>query len=252
MFFYLVPNPENGNIYGNQHIFISIGISSFPNFPSCYWQQNVYRWYWLRLCHGTSNVLLNAAFKSACDIELTWLQSIKYLLTHKGFGNVFLDPMPIAPNFGKTFVQRSNDQFQQTRKSNMHASRFVFLNQCKNEYERGAYLSVIKTHEIFTRLQVDMNILASCRYRQPSAPVCPMCQAGVEDKEHFILVCPTWHHLRNEFFRWVKVFSPSFPMASNLEKINNIQDLTCPSEAISHYCAYVKRIYDGRQKSCPD
>ena len=212
--------------------------------------------YWLRLCHGTSNVLLNAAFKSACDIEHPWLQSIKYLLTHNGFGDVFLDPMPIAPNFGKIFVQRLNDQFQQTWKSYMHASsRFVYLNQCKNVYERSAYLSVIKTHEIrniFTRLRVDMNILASCRCRQPSAPVCPMCQTGVEDKEHFILVCPTWHHLRSEFFSSVQVFSPSLAMTSNLEKLNYILDLTCPSEAISHCCAYVKRIYEGRQKLCPD
>ena len=85
--------------------------------------------YWLGSCHGTSNVLLNAAFKGACDIEHTWLQSIKYLLTHNGFGDEFLDPMPIAPNFGKTSVQRLNDQFQQTWKSNMHASsRFVYLN----------------------------------------------------------------------------------------------------------------------------
>ena len=45
--------------------------------------------YWLRLCHGTSNVLLSAAFKSACDIEHPWLQSIKYLLTNNGFGDVF-------------------------------------------------------------------------------------------------------------------------------------------------------------------
>ena len=142
--------------------------------------------------------------------------------------------MPIAPNFGKIFVQRLNDQFQQTWKSHMRASsRFVYLNKCKNVYERIAYLSVIKTQEIrniFTRLRVDMNILASCRYRQPSTPVCPMCQTGVEDIEHFILVCPTWHHLRSEFFRSVQVFSPSLAMASNLEKLNYILDLTCPSE----------------------
>ena len=101
--------------------------------------------YWLRLCHGTSNVLVNAAFKSACDNEHPWLQSIKYLLANNGFGDVFLDPMPITPNFGKIFVQRLNDQFQQTWKSNMNASnRFVYLNPCKNEYERSAYLSVIK------------------------------------------------------------------------------------------------------------
>ena len=207
---------------------------------------------WLRLCHGTSNVLLNTAFKSACDIEHPWLQSIKYLLTHNGFGDVFLDPMPIGPNFGKTFVQRLNDQFQQTWKSNMHASsRFVYLNQCKNEYERSTYLSVIKTHEIcyiFNRLRVDMNILTSCRNRQPSAPVCTMCQTGVEDIEHFILVCPTWHHLRSDFFWSVQVFSPSLAMASNLEKSNYILDLTSPSDAISYCCAYVKRIYEGRQK----
>ena len=212
--------------------------------------------YWLRLCHGTSNVLLNTAFKSACDIEHPWLQSIKYLLTHNGFGDVFLDRMPIAPNFGKIVVQRLNDQFQQTWKSNMHASsRFMYLNQCKNVYERSAYLSVMKTHEIrniFTRLRVDMNILASCRYRQPPAPVCPLCQTGVEDIEHFILVCPMWHHLRSEFFRSVQVFSPSLAMSSNLEKLNYILDLTCPSEAISHCCVYVKRIYEGRQKLCPD
>ena len=103
------------------------------------------------------------------------------------------------------------------------------INQCKNVYERSAYLSVIKTHEIrniFTRLRVDMNILASCRYRQPSAPVSPMCQTGIEDIEHFILVCPTWHHLRSEFFRSVQVFWPSLAKASNLEKNNYILDLT--------------------------
>ena len=167
--------------------------------------------HWLRFCHGTSNVLSNAAFKSACDIEHPWLQSIKYLLTHNGFGDVFLDPMPIAPNFGKIFVQRLNDQFQETWKSNMHASsRFVYLNQCKNVYERSAYLSVMKTHEIrniFTRLRVDINILASSRYRQPSAPVCPLCQTGVEDilywfvlhgiiwEVNFLSRCKCSHHL---------------------------------------------------------
>ena len=169
---------------------------------------------------------------------------------------MFLGPMPIAPNFGKIFVQRLNDQFQQTWKSNMHASsRFVYSNQCKNVYELSAYLSVIKTHEIrniFTRLRVDLNILASCRYKQPSAPVCSMCQTVVEDIEHFILVCSTWQHLRSEFFRSVQVFSPSLAMASNLEKINYILDLTCSSETISHCCAYVERFYEGRQKMCTD
>ena len=169
--------------------------------------------YMLRLCHGTSNVLLNAAFKSTCDIELQWLQSIKYLLTHNGIGDVFLDPMLIVPNFGKTFVQRLNDRFQHTWKNNMHTSSwFMYSNQCKNEYKRSTYLSVIKTHEIrniYTSLWVNMNILASCKYRQPSVPVWWMCQAGVEDLAHFILICPTWHHLRSEFFRSVQVFSTS-------------------------------------------
>ena len=78
--------------------------------------------YWLRLCYVTSYVLLNAAYKSACDIQHLWSQSIKYLLTHNGFGDGFLDPMPTAPNFGKTYFQRLNGQFQQSLKSNMHAS----------------------------------------------------------------------------------------------------------------------------------
>ena len=138
----------------------------------------------------------------------------------------------------------------------MHASSlFVYLNQCKNVYERSTCLSVIKIHEIrniFSRLRVDMNILASCRYRQPATPVCPMCQTGVEDIEHFILACPTWHHLRSEFFRSVQVFSSSLAMASNLKNLKYILDLTCPSETISHCCVYVKRIYEGRQKLCPD
>ena len=209
--------------------------------------------YWLRLCHGTSNVLLNTAFKNACDIEHPWLQSIKYLLANNGFGDEFLDPMPITPNFGKIFVQRLNDQFQQTLKSNMNASnRFMYLNQCKNECERSAYLSVIKNTKSVIYFRVDMNILATCKYRQPSAPACPMCQAGVEDIEHFILFCPTWQDLRNAFFRSVQMFSPSLAMASNLEKMIYILDLKCPSDAISHCCAYVKRVYEGRQKMCSD
>ena len=97
-----------------------------------------------------------------------------------------------------------------------------------------------------------LNILATCKYRKPSAPACPMCQAGVEDIEHFILFCPTWQDLRNAFFRSVQMFSPSLAMASNLEKMNYILDLKCPSDAISHCCAYVKRVYEGRQKLCSD
>ena len=52
-----------------------------------------------------------------------------------------------------------------------------------------------------------MNVLATCKYRQPSAPDCPMCQSGVEDLEHFILFCPTWLHLRNEFLKCVLAVS---------------------------------------------
>ena len=47
-----------------------------------------------------------------------------------------------------------------------------------NKYERHAYLPVIKTQEIrdtFTKLRVDMNILATGKYIQPSAPACPLC-----------------------------------------------------------------------------
>ena len=73
----------------------------------------------------------------------------KYLLTHNGFDDVFLDLMPITSNFGKTFAQRLNDQFQQSRKSNMHASsRLIYIKQCINEYERSAFLYAMKTHEI--------------------------------------------------------------------------------------------------------
>ena len=97
-----------------------------------------------------------------------------------------------------------------------------------------------------------MSILATCKYRQPSAPACPMCRAGVEDIKHFTLSCPTWQDFRNALFRSVQMFLPSLAMASNLEKMNYVLDLKCPSGAISHCCAYVKRVYEGRQKLCSD
>ena len=82
---------------------------------------------------------------------------------------------------------------------------------------RCLFICYKDTKSVTSRLLVDMNIPASCKYRRPSAPVCPICEAGVEDIEHFILVSPTWHHLRSEFFRSVQVFSPPLAMASNLK-----------------------------------
>ena len=41
MLFNLVRNLVNVDIYGNQHTCRPIGISSFPNFTSCYWQQSI-------------------------------------------------------------------------------------------------------------------------------------------------------------------------------------------------------------------
>jgi len=205
--------------------------------------------YWLRLTQGTSNVLLNAAFRISSDEEHSWIQSIKYLLENNGFGYIFLNPITVSIDFGKHFVERLNDQFKQTWKGKIQeSSRFKFLNECKEEFKQSQYLTIIKNHEIrniFTRLRVDMNILSSCKYRE--LPCCPICKSGPENLEHFVLHCPAWGDSRIKFFQSIEKLSPSIQRASASKLLKYILDLQCPEEARRHCCTFIRSIYQMRQ-----
>ena len=68
--------------------------------------------YWLRLCNGTKNVLLNQCFELNVEENHNWLQSIQYVLCSNGFGNIWSNP-PDVGQFHKVFKTRLNDQFIQ-------------------------------------------------------------------------------------------------------------------------------------------
>ena len=48
--------------------------------------------YWLRLCAGTKNNLLNEAYRLVLSENLDWIQSIQYLLCKNGLKNMWLNP----------------------------------------------------------------------------------------------------------------------------------------------------------------
>ena len=50
--------------------------------------------YWLRMEHGTKNLLLNKAFDTMKQENHPWIQNLQYTLWQIGLGDIWLNPKP--------------------------------------------------------------------------------------------------------------------------------------------------------------
>ena len=123
--------------------------------------------YWLRLCTGTGNILLFIAYRLAMEENHMWVQSIQYLLSSNGLGDIWIYSENANAQFHKLFRLRLNDQFIQRWYNFINtSSRFVTLCELSNDFNLPVYINVIKNPSIrllFTKLRIDINVLSTSR-----------------------------------------------------------------------------------------
>ena len=124
--------------------------------------------YWLRLCSGTSNTLLNEAYNVCLHKQYEYIQCIQHLLCENGFGDVWLNPNSVnKDHFHKIFKQRLNDQYIQDWNSKLeNSNRFKTLQVLHSDYRIADYIDKIKNpdmRQIYTRLCRDLNCLTTSK-----------------------------------------------------------------------------------------
>ena len=209
--------------------------------------------YWLRLCTGTGNILLNNAYRLAMEENHMWVQSIQYLLSSNGLGDIWICPENANAQFHKLFRLRLNDQFIQRWYNFINtSSRFVTLRELSDDFKLPVYINVIKNPSIrllFTRLRIDINVLSTSRGSQKRKDLCPLCSVEAEDVSHFILRCPEFATERDRFLSNASVYMSNNELSTDASKLNVILNLRCPPECIPLCCEYVNTIYKKRECS---
>ena len=213
--------------------------------------------YWLRLHNTTKNVLLNEAFNVVQNDNHEWIQSIQSLLCTNGFRYVWLNPMAVNPeNFHKILRRRLDDQYIQIWRDKItSSSRFSLLgilDANSSGFARSSYINIIQnpdTREMFTRLRIDTNILASSaanRTRNPDG-LCVNCTLDlVETPEHFLFQCPKFENYRQKLIQILIRNDPCFDNMSDIQRTIYVLDLKCPNQSIGACCKYINNLYKMR------
>ena len=106
-----------------------------------------------------------------------WVQSIQYLLSSNGLGDIWICPENANAQFHKLCRLCLNDQFIQRLYNFINtSSRFVTLRELSDDFKLPVYMNVIKNPSIrllFTRLRIDINVLSTSRGSQKRTDLCP-------------------------------------------------------------------------------
>ena len=207
--------------------------------------------YWLSLCNGAKNVLLNQCFQLDVEENHNWFQSIQYLLCSNDFGNISSNP-PDVGKFHKVFKTRLNDQFiQDSQRAISSSNRFSTRRELSVAFQLPEYINAIGNpgiRLIYTRLRTDPKVLSTCRASKKQSRMCPMCNTESETVSHFFLHCPYFTVERNNFYDCINPYSPYFSLNNESRKLSNILDLHCPPETIGYWCKYIESIYIRRER----
>ena len=171
--------------------------------------------YWLRLCTGTGNTLLNNAYHLALEENHMWVQSVQYSLSSNSLGNVWICPDNANVQFHKPFKLRLNDQFIHRWYEFINTSnRFVTLRELSDDIKLPVYINVIKNPSIrllFTRLRRHINLLRL--QGAPKSETTPALYARSKQKMYLIAYHDALNLQQNE--------TGSCPMPQHISQITN-------------------------------
>ena len=193
--------------------------------------------YWIRIIN-----MPNHRYVYKCYIMLKSLDSVGYInwVTHlkrhlqaNGFGYVWeSQSIPNIKCFMSEYVHRLQDQYIQIWSSYcVNSSKLQCYSVFKQNFVTEPYanfLTIRKFRSIYARFRASSHNLAIERGRYENidrnARVCKHCNHSVETEYHFLLVCPLYVDLRQQYI------DSKFSINPNLDKFNSL--MSCNNESI--------------------
>ena len=174
---------------------------------------------WERIHLENANVLLIASHKYAMKENLPWETTMRDTFSENGMLDLFLAKLEMTEDSRKTsaantLFKRLADQFHQNSFEAIRTdSKLKTLSLLKEQPGREKYLTEVshpKHRGAMTKLRLSSHSLEieRGRYRYPRVLPedrhCSYCKqqqglATVEDEKHFLLSCPMYKELREEF-----------------------------------------------------
>ena len=183
-------------------------------YPLCYKMWNLSIQYWLRLENGTNNIILNNAYNCVKQENHDWIQSIQYLLSLNGLGNIWLQPPScnnsIIKSYGRLLSKHAEEQYiQKWDKKCLLSKTAHLLSNLHKTYTCANYLLTMtdsKLREHFTKFRIGMSKLNYyIGLRLDTSTVCDMCDLGEDGTvEHFLLYCNKYSNIRQSFIENLK------------------------------------------------
>ena len=169
--------------------------------------------YYIRLNNLTQNSVLKSAFLDVqhhhyLGTNNNWCSNVKSLALEY---NIHIDNLPYdceTKKYVKSVVKEKFISDWRDKMYNMPGLRLYKL--FKHDFRCEPYLQNVKNtnfRKMFTRLRTSSHLLEIERGRHVNKPVCERLCSNcnvIEDEFHFVMICPLYEDLRNEFLLKIK------------------------------------------------
>ena len=182
--------------------------------------------------------------------KTTWPSSVCYLLCKYDFGDVWVNQVVgDERTFLKEFKERVISLYRQEWDNSIRAKeRITFYSSFKSSLSLAPYLNEqkhIKARNFLIRLRLGVSPLRThkLRYCKDATPVdyfCPFCKSDVETEVHFILVCPKYAEIREQYIPEKYFTSPSSFKLALLLEYNKY------SSFVTSCCLYHESVYHSK------
>ena len=241
----------------------TLSLAELGKYPLSFKSTSLSVAYWLRMIHGSENIMLNKAYNEMKLENLKWLEDIKSFLYSVGLGNMWLHPHKWSINAGKKQVrQRLNDMYLQKYNeyitSGENVEKCHVNNLCINtsEYKMKGYLETVRCPTVrtsITKYRIDANNTLDCklrsfRFKSICSNICERCLVR-DDVKHKLLYCYKTDSARNIFLNSMSSYVKNFNQCSDKEKIHQILNVSpkCKEKdttnAITSIVKYIRDIY---------
>ena len=116
-----------------------------------------------------------------------------------------------------------------------------------SEYKIQSYVERIRNpeiREIYTRLRIDMNCLSTSKTQNQQSELCPFCESGPEDVEHFLFTCNRYHDIRLEFCNnLLEKENIDFNVFTMDRKLSYVLNVESSAKTTSTCCKFLKKMY---------
>ena len=166
---------------------------------------------WERIRKGNANKILCASYQEAVNLNLPWIDRIRFYLESSGLLSFFLNQYTDKPVFiYNKICQRLSDIFHQEAFNTISSddSKLRTYGLVKKYIRCENYLSDIKNvndRRSFSKFRLSNHSLMIERGRFTKIPkeerFCPFCVNLVETEIHFLVYCPTYQSLRVKYLK---------------------------------------------------